>query len=172
MNQLETIIKQTQDAYDWVNKLLSSIPYEKWTETPAIIESNVSWQAGHMLVGIYFHSIMVISGHQMEILRQIPMNIYADLFMDDTPKAAAEKVNPEQIYQQLQFMEEKSLAIINALSLEDLEAALAPSPTPHPIAKNKFEALDWNIKHTLWHCGQVGMIKRVVDKRFDFGLKR
>ncbi|WP_216824389.1 hypothetical protein [Emticicia sp. TH156] len=45
--------------------------------------------------------------------------------------------------------------------------------TKHNIfnSKTKFEALDWNIKHTLWHCRQIGLLKRVVDKRYDFGLR-
>jgi len=49
---------------------------------------------------------------------------------------------------------------------------LGLTETKHPIAKNNFEALDGNIKHTLWHCGQLGILKRVLNERFDFGLTR
>jgi hypothetical protein len=56
------------------------------------------------------------------------------------------------------------------LTESDLESELEKTDTPHPIAKNKYEALDWNIKHTMWHCGQLGILKRIIDKRFDFGL--
>ena len=34
------------------------------------------------------------------------------------------------------------------------------------------EALEWNINHTMYHCGQIGVLKRVVDARYDFGLQR
>lgn len=65
----------------------------------------------------------------------------------------------------------KSIEIIKSLSPGDLQSELEPSPVSHPIAKNKFEALDWNIKHTMWHCGQLGVL-RVVHERYDFGLKK
>ncbi|MCE7059373.1 hypothetical protein [Dyadobacter sp. CY343] len=31
--------------------------------------------------------------------------------------------------------------------------------------------IDWNIKHTVYHCGQIGILSRIVEKRFDFGLR-
>ncbi|WP_345950398.1 DinB family protein [Mucilaginibacter sp. PAMB04274] len=172
MNQIEMLVKQTNDAYNWTNKLLNSVPYHKWKDTPKVMDSNICWQAGHILVGIYFHSIMVVIGHQMDVLQKIPLKDYADRFMDKSPEEAAENVNPEELYEQLLFMQQKSIQTLSALPESGLDNALEPSPTPHPIAHNKFEALDWNIKHTMWHCGQLGMLKRVVDERFDFGLKR
>ncbi len=62
--------------------------------------------------------------------------------------------------------------VIKSLSDQDLESELSPTEVPHPVAKNKFEAIDWNIKHTMWHCGQIGILKRIIDERFDFGLKK
>jgi hypothetical protein len=69
-------------------------------------------------------------------------------------------------------MQGRSLEIIKELAPENLHAALEPTRIPHPIAKTKFESLDWNIKHTMYHCGQIGILKRVVDKRYDFGFRR
>jgi uncharacterized damage-inducible protein DinB len=68
-------------------------------------------------------------------------------------------------------MQQKSLAVLTTLLDSELDNALEPTPTPHPIATTKREAIDWNIKHTMYHCGQIGLIKRVVDKRHDFGLR-
>lgn len=53
----------------------------------------------------------------------------------------------------------------------DLEQPLEPFIIEHPVAKTKQEAIDWNIKHTMWHCGQIGLLKRFLVKRHDFGLK-
>ena len=172
MNQSEILAKQTEDAYHWVNKLISSIPHDKWDTTPELIESNVSWQVGHLIMSYYYHSIRVIAGHQMDILQRVPLKEYNKLFTDAAPASAVGKTNPEELHNQLRLMEQKSITIIKTLSPEDLDSPLAPTPVPHPIAKNKFEALDWNIKHTMWQCGQLGMLKRVIDKRFDFGLKK
>lgn len=172
MNQLKILLAQTKSAYDWTNKLLNSIPHKTWDTTPAIIESNVSWQVGHLIVSFYYHSIMVIVGHQMDILGKVPLKEYDILFTSGQPEKVVEKINPEVLQAQLNLMELKSLEIIQSLSKSDLEDKLVPTPISHPIAKTKFEALDWNIKHTMWHCGQLGLLKRVVHERYDFGLNK
>lgn len=171
MNQVETLTKQTENAYEWVNKLIDPIPYNKWDITPNIIESNVSWQVGHLIISFYYHSIMTIVGHQPDVLEKIPLKEYSQLYKyNSLPKNAVEKSSPETLQKHIVFLQEKSIDIIKSLSQNDLESKLEPTQVPHPIAKNKFEALDWNIKHTMWHCGQLGILKRVVNERFDFGL--
>jgi hypothetical protein len=172
MNDVGILTKQTAGAYDWTNKLINSIPYDKWDQTPAVIESNISWQVGHLIMSFYYHSILVITGHQMEILQQIPMKEYDKLFTMAAPFNAIGKTDPAVLQKQLLLLQEKSLNTIRSLSPADLESPLEPSHIPHPIAKTRFEAIDWNIKHTMWHNGQIGMIKRVIDERYDFGLKR
>jgi hypothetical protein len=171
MNQIEMLSRQTQSVYDWANKVLRTIPHEQWDNTPAVIDSNITWQAGHLVVSIYFHSVMVITGHQMDVLQKLPLKDYSELFTNAHPVNAKGKTTPSALYEHLLYMEKRSIEVIQSLSLQDLESALAPSPIPHPVAKTKLEALEWNINHTMWHYGQIGMIKRVIDERFDFGLK-
>ena len=172
MNEVETLTKQTEDAYHWVNKLITPIPYEKWDIIPPVIESSISWQVGHLLMSFYYHSIMVIAGHQKEILEKVPLKEYSGLFTNANPRESIGRTNPLDLLNQLVLVEHTSLTIIQSLSADELERTLAPTKVPHPIAKNKFEALDWNIKHTMWHCGQIGMLKRIVHERYDFGLKK
>lgn len=172
MNQVDVLLKQTKDAYNWTNKLLHSIPQDKWDTIPAVIESNITWQVGHLIMSFYYHSIMVIAGHQMDILQKIPLKEYDVLFTDGEPEKVVGKVNPKDLWDQLNLMEQKSIEIIESLSEDALESKLEPTQVPHPIAKTKFEALDWNIKHTMWHCGQVGLLKRVIHERYDFGLQK
>lgn len=38
------------------------------------------------------------------------------------------------------------------------------------VAHTIREALEWNIQHTMWHCGQIGMLSRLPGKRWPFGL--
>lgn len=170
MNQIEILIKQTEDAYDWTNKLINSIPYDKWENIPQIIESNITWQVGHLLVSFYYHSIMVIVGHQMDIIQKMPLKEYSNLFTDAAPGESIGKTTPEELKDHLIFMECKSIDIIKSLSIDDLESKLESTTVPHPIAKNKFEALDWNVKHTMWHCGQLGILRRIIGEKYNFGL--
>jgi len=171
MNQVDILTKQTADAYEWTNRLVNSIPFDKWDQTPEVIESNISWQVGHLILSFYYHSIMVITGHRMDILQQVPMREYDKLFTHSSPFDAAGKADPARLRNELFLLQAKSLDTIRGLTPEDLEKNIEATGVPHPVAKTKFEAIDWNIKHTMWHCGQIGILKRIIDRRYDFGLK-
>jgi len=171
MTQVDILTRQTADAYEWTNRLVNSIPFDKWDQTPEVIESNISWQVGHLILSFYYHSIMVITGHRMDILQQVPMREYDKLFTHAAPIDATGKTDPAQLRNQLFLLQARSLDTIRSLTPEDLDKNIEQTGVPHPVAKSKFEAIDWNIKHTMWHCGQIGILKRVVDQRFDFGLK-
>jgi hypothetical protein len=95
MTEIEILINQTSNAYEWIDKLLAEISFDKWDIIPDIIETNISWQVGHLIVSHYFHSIMIIKGHQMDILQKIPMKEYSDLFTVSPPRLALGKTNPE-----------------------------------------------------------------------------
>lgn len=171
MTETEMLINQTANAYQWINKLVETVPLEKWNIIPQTVESSIDWQLGHLIISHYFHSIMVIRGHQMDILQQFPIRDYSELFTVAAPSLSVGKVDSAKLVEDLQVMQQKSLAILATLQASELDNPLEPIPTPHPIATTKREAVDWNIQHTMYHCGQLGLIKRVVDKRHDFGLR-
>ena len=173
MTEIEILTKQTEDAYQWVHNLIDTIPSEKWDELPEIVASNVTWQVGHLVISIYYHSVMAIVGHQQDILEQLPMRDYTKLFSFGTvAKNSIGKMNPNQLEAHLKIIEARSIAVITALPIESLPTDLEPTKMPHPIANTKFEAISWNVKHTMWHCGQIALIKRVIDKPYDYGIRR
>ena len=171
MTTTQLLIHQNANSYDWTNKLIENIPFEKWGIIPDTIESSISWQVGHLIVSHYFHTVMVIRGHQMDILRQLPIKDYSDYFTVARAEQSTGKFTPEKLLSDLKTMQQKSLEILATVTLDELENPLEPTPVPHPVATNKFEAIDWNVKHTMYHCGQIGILRRVVSERFDFGLR-
>lgn len=170
--QINILKHQTKNSYEWTNTLLKSIPAGLWEETPGVIESNVSWQVGHLILSTYYHSINVIAGHQRDVLEKIPMKRYAALYTNAEPGKAKGSVEPETLLSQLLFIQNRSVETISTLPDNDLKNELEPTRMKHPIAKTKFEAIDWNIKHTMWHCGQISILKRIVHERFDFGFPK
>lgn len=173
MTEIQMLTKQTEDAFEWTNKLLDSIPMEKWDVIASGIESNINWQVGHQIVSIYYHTIMTTVGHISEIIEKLNLRRYTKMCTFDTlPKNMVGQTDPVQLLEHLKFMQEQSLAVIRSLSRKDLQNKVEPTKMPHPIAKTKFEAIDWNIKHVMWHCGQIATIKRIVDNAYDYGLKR
>ena len=173
MTEIQILTLQTESAFEWTGKLISAVPTEKWDILADGIESNLSWHIGHQIISIYYHTIMTTVGHIPELIEKVNLREYTMLCGYDTaPKDMVGKTSPEQLMVHLELMQERSLEIIRSLSENDLWEAVKPTKVPHPVAKTKFEAIDWNIKHTLWHCGQIATWKRMVDHSHDFGLQQ
>ena len=76
----------------------------------------------------------------------------------------------EDLLENWQLMQEKTIEILSSLDDDHLVNEIYQTPRHHPFVKTKQDSLSWNIKHTMWHCGQIGMLRRVIDKSFDFGM--
>lgn len=174
MNITDLLIKQTRDAHSWTNKLIDSVPLEHWEETPDTLSSNISWQVGHLVISENYHSILVVSGFDEEIMQKIDLRDLNHKYgYDSNPKEHIGQSDPEVLRGQLHYMQQKVIQNISTLTLSDLETAVEqPIKQKHPVATTKLDAVSWNIKHTMWHCGQIASIKRLIHGGFDFGLPR
>jgi hypothetical protein len=172
MTEVQVLTQQTENVYDWTNKLIKSIPFEKWEAMPDVIKSSISWQVGHLIMSHYFHSIMVIVGHQLDVIQHIPIKEYDELFTNASPTKSTGRIQASLLFDQLSIVQRKSIGIVKSLTSAELENGLEPTHIAHPIAKIKREAINWNIQHTMYHCGQIGILNRILDKPYDFGLRR
>ncbi len=172
MEELLNLHQQTKNVYQWTNRLLESVPLEKWEVLPEVLQTSVNWQVGHLIVSHYYHSIWVVKGFQMEIARAIPLQAYGETFTSGAPGEAVGKFDSKKLLEHLHFVQEQSLQTLSGLQGEVLPSPLEPTGFPHPIATTKREAIEWNIQHTMYHNGQLGLLARVLEKRFDFGLKK
>lgn len=172
MTVTEFLVKQTLDAHSWTNKLIDSIPQGLWDETPDNLNSNISWQVGHLVISEYYHAILVISGFDAEITEKIDLKVHNQKYgYGSVPAEQVGSVSPKVLQEQLHFMQNKVIKNIKGLSLADFENHVEqPIKQKHPVAITKFDAVSWNIKHTMWHCGQMATIKRLIHGGYDYGL--
>ena len=94
MNEVEFLSRQTENVYQWTNKLIESVPFDKWDVTPEVLETSVTWQVGHLIMSTYFHTVMVIVGHQKDVFEKIPLRQYDDIFTNGSPLDAKGNVDP------------------------------------------------------------------------------
>ena len=64
-------------------------------------------------MSLYYHSIMVIVGHQKDILETIPMRGYDGLFTNSSPKKAIGKTIPEVLRNNSKIMQKRSIEVGN-----------------------------------------------------------
>lgn len=149
--------------------LLEDTPFDLWYTTPEIIESNIAWQVGHLIVSQQYHAIAVIVGPQREVLDKIPLKEYIPLYS----MFAESTVNdlqpaPERLLSELAFVDEYAHQVLDGLSDEQLDEPLAKTAMKHPMAKTKYEALTWSFRHEMWHAGQISSLKRVLGHATDW----
>lgn len=106
-----------------------------------LIETTLSWQVEHLMVSHHFHSILVIKGHQMDILQTIPLKEYGELFTSNSPKASLGILNPQDLLKHLKIVQQKFIAIISRLSTSDFETLLEPTLFHTQLQKYKLEAV-------------------------------
>jgi len=170
MNRIEFIEQQSQETRLMTKKLIKDISDDLWYETPEIIHSNIAWQIGHLIIAQMYHSISVITGSSKKISEVIPLKYYIPKYgMGSDPADHKEiKPRPEQLREQLDFINDVAIKELRKLDDGELDEALAPTRSTHPIARTKYEALTWSFKHEMWHCGQISILKRVLGKATDW----
>lgn len=104
---------------------------------PDIVESNISSQVGYFIMSHYYHTVMVIVGHQMDVILKIQLNYYDALFTNALPKNSVGKTNPSELLNQLTIVQQKSISLIKTLTLADLESKLEPTPFLFYFANSK-----------------------------------
>ncbi|MEM8899777.1 MAG: DinB family protein, partial [Bacteroidota bacterium] len=159
---------QSKDAFGWGRKLIGGVPEELWHTIPEGMGTHLAWQVGHLALSCYYHSVMVITGHQPEVLQKVAVKEYNDYYNTAQPVKSVHVHSPAELLHAMAVMEETSLNIIAEMTEESLEEELFDLGFPHPVANTKWEAIDWNIKHYMYHCGQIGMLRRALGVPFDF----
>lgn len=172
MNPLTELLKnQIIESHHWANKLIDNITDEKWFLTPEIIETNLAWQIGHLTLSQYYYTVVLVNGPQKEFAEKLNMKKYSGLFANGLKKRELlSEVTVEELKKNWELMQNQTIETLANLQDKDLSSEIFKLPKLHPFVKTKVNAISWNIKHTMWHSGQMGMLKRIIDKPLDFGM--
>ena len=101
--------------------MIVSVPMDKWDIMADGIESNVSWQVGHQIISIYYHTIMTTVGHISELIENLDLRLYTEICNYNTfASDMVGKTDSKQLLEHLKLMQEQSLAVISDLSENDL----------------------------------------------------
>ena len=172
MNQLTNLLRnQTIESYNWANKLIENITYEKWFVTPEILETNLAWQIGHLTLSQYYYTIVLLTGPQKDFAQSINLKKYSDFFANgQRRKELVSEVTVQELIDNWKSIQTLTIETLTDLQDTDLGCEIFKMPKPHPFVKTRENSISWNIKHTMWHCGQIATLKRIIDKPMIFGI--
>ena len=172
MRYLEKYIsEQTEDVFNWTGKLILDVPQEKWYDTPEIVLTNLAWQIGHITLSQYFYTVFLIQGPDIQLAETISMKRYSSLFFKgDKINTIKEAITVDELLFNWRLLQNKTMEIITALKQNDLNKPVFTLPKPHPFVKIIEDSISWHTKHTMWHNGQIGLLKRLIRQPYNFGM--
>lgn len=163
MNAIEIIKDQIISTKEKTDNFIKNIELEKWNTSPEILETNMNWQIGHLILANYLHGIASISGANEKVRERINMpdfikfygpNSSPKMFLDEKPKN-------EELLKLYEFIFELIYLELSKVKIEELNNA---TEIPNPSAKTKYEALTTLFKHQAWHNGQIAILNRILNK--------
>lgn len=152
--QIELVKKQTDE-------LIEKIELSKWHNTPEIIETNMNWQIGHIILANYLHGIASISGVNDKIREKLDVKDFIKFYgLKSNP---SEYLNEKPKNKELKTIYNFVFELIFLQLDKDIDLN-SETEIPNPGAKTKYEALTMLFKHQSWHNGQIAILKRVLNK--------
>ncbi|WP_196889997.1 DinB family protein [Aureivirga sp. CE67] len=159
---MKTIKNQIKLVKEKTDNLIKNFSKEHWHETPSVLESNLNWQIGHIILANYLHGIASISGANEEYKAKVNIPNFIKYYGPKSdPKAHTdEKPSHEELLEMYDFTFSTIYKGIENLSLDDLENK---TEIPNPAATTKYEALLLLSQHQSWHNGQIAVLNRVLN---------
>ncbi|QEG43857.1 DinB family protein [Roseimaritima ulvae] len=169
-----TAAGQIEFARNYTLELLQHTPQELWYQTPEGAPSCVAWQVGHLAVSQYGLLMFRQRGRQPEDLDLIPGR-FRKAFgrgstppivpteageAQDAPASTAALPTSDELLQRLADVHTAAMAEIAAIS--DGQALLEEVDMPYAVYPIKLGAILFCPLHEHIHCGQIGLLRRML----------
>ncbi len=161
--KISILKEQITSTKEKTDKLIADISTEMWIKTPEILNTNLNWQIGHIILANYLHGIASISGPNEELKGKISIPDYVRFYGPKSNPTDFENEKPTQ--KELLEIYEFTLSLVfdNLSKLTESELN-DTTKIPNPSVSTKYEALKWLSHHQSWHNGQIAILKRVLNQ--------
>ncbi len=137
---------------------------DQWFETDKVLNTNLNWQIGHIILANYLHGIASISGANEAIRKKINVQDYIKFYGPKSKPLDFEEEKPSakellENYELTFSLIEKGLTNIVDIDLENT------TEVPNPAVQTKYQALAWLSQHQSWHNGQIAVLRRILSRK-------
>ena len=164
MTKIEFIREQIDSSKQQTESLLKEVPTESWLDSPEILNTNLNWQIGHLILANYLHGIASISGANEKVRSKMNVPDYINFYgpKSNPLESMADKPKTEELLKVYEFIFELIYNELQILTENDLNK---DTEIPNPSAKNKGQALVKLFEHQMWHNGQIAMLNRIWKEK-------
>lgn len=162
MNFKKIYQSEIKNTHQKTLKLINEIPFHYWLQSPKVLNTNVNWQVGHIIIANYLHGIASITGANDKVRALIDIKSYVKYYGLNSDPTTFYEYKPDStvLINQLKEIFNITLETLENTDFNNLEM---PTEINNPGAKTKLEALLWLNQHQSWHNGQIALLKRILN---------
>ena len=160
--RLSIAIKQIESARAYTKTMLADLTPEDWYFVPDPPVSHIAWQVGHLAMAEYGLCLFRQRGRQ-EVDSELMSGKFRKLFMKGTMPSddSGDYPQPEEILTVLDRVHEQALLEMPAFDGAGLDE---PLEMPYFGFPTRYGSLLFAGHHEMLHCGQIGMLRRLIGK--------
>jgi hypothetical protein len=160
MNRPQLAIEQIAFARNYTLELLEQTPIGEWFQQPTGSVTHIGWQVGHLAFAEYRLALWRIRDQRPDD-GQLFSPEFTCLFgpgsvPDPDPTKYPTQTEIRAVLDRVHGQVLRELTSLNDAQLDQ------PVPHPSPFAKTKLQALMWCAHHEMLHCGQIGLLRRLL----------
>ena len=160
--RLEIAKQQIGSARSYMLGMLDGLSEDDWFAMPENAPTHIAWQAGHLAMAQYGLTLFRQRG-RAEVDTKLMSGKFRKKFMKGTNPETnlAEVVSRDDIMEALHRVNDQMLAEIDSFDGPGLDE---PVEMPFAGFPTKYGSLLFAAHHEMLHCGQIGVIRRLLGK--------
>ena len=160
--RLEIARKQIEFARSYTLSLLEDIDDDDWFRRPGNVVTHVAWQIGHLAIAEYGLVLFRQRGRRSEDAELMSARFRKQFSRGSTPDPDPTNCPaPQEIREVFARVHKQALTELASYPEEQLDE---PVEEPYAAFATKLGALLFCPAHEMLHAGQIGLLRRLLDK--------
>lgn len=161
-SRIDIAIRRIETTREYTGSLLEDLSEEDWYWQPEGLSTHVAWQVGHLAMAQYGLTLFRQRGRQPIDLELMSGRFRKQFSRGSTPAIRSEKSpSVEEIRGVFDRVHAQALQELPTFDEASLDEPIDPPYSGYP---NKFGALLFSVDHEMLHCGQIGILRRLMGK--------
>ncbi len=159
-------LEQIKLSRQYTTNQLNDLGHDDWFWVPPNMATHIAWQVGHLAMAQYWLGLARIRGLRPSDEALISHEFLQQFGKGSTPDADATKYPPigeiratyDRVYEQV---------LVEVPKMPDSQCD-EESFKPHQHFRTKLGSLQWCSLHEMTHAGQIGMLRRMMGKPWQW----
>jgi hypothetical protein len=160
--RMQVVGRQMEFARNYLLTLLDGLTEQEWFWSPPNFPTHIAWQVGHISMAQYGLALFRQRG-RAEVDSELMSSKFRKLFMRGSEPILERAVHPTpaEILRVLHRVQQQVGIELPGFDGDGLDD---PVEAPHAAFATRYGALIFSSQHEMLHCGQIGMLRRLMGK--------